>query len=135
MTKIKSETELDFFLNQFPSMSSANSNLNNCTICPENDLHKMRAVYPFCRCSPNCLTRYLILKCLKSPTIIVKGLNIHPPSSNNASYQPEMKKKGITAKFKEIIEDLMFRNISKPFKVYQQILLNHLNLTTNQGQI
>ena len=126
MSKLNSETELEFFLNQFPPMSSANSNLNNCTICSENDIHKMRAIYPFCRCCPNCPARYLILKCLKTQSIIVKGVNVHPPSADNTN-KVEIAKKGIKPKFKEIIEELIYRNISKPFKVYQEILLNHYN--------
>lgn len=59
--------------------------------------------------------------------IIVKGVNLHPSSPNNTNDQLTIRKKGITAKFKEIIEDLIYRNISQPFKVYQEILLNHFN--------
>ncbi|CAF1061123.1 unnamed protein product [Brachionus calyciflorus] len=113
-------------MNQFPSASSANSNLNNCSICFESDPHKMRVVYPFCRCAPGCSTRYLISKCLKSSKIIVKGINMHAPLTNSPDQDKVVvKKKGISIKFKEIIDDSIYRNINKPYKIYQDIMLNH----------
>lgn len=133
MTRVSSEVELEFFFKQFPKTSSANSNLNNCSICFEDNRHKMRVVYPFCKCKSDCSTRYLIQKCLNSQTIIVKGVNLHSPSTQIQVDSTE--KKGISNKFKEIIEDLAYRNITRPFKVYNEILLNHFNDPTRPNLV
>ena len=125
LTQLKSEIELDYFLKQFPSAPTKKSNMNPCTLCFDNtDCHKMRASYQFCECSTECPTRYLTMKCQKSGTITVKGINLHQPSENIPKEQLK-KQNGISPKFKQIIDELLYRNISRPYKIYQEIILNN----------
>lgn len=127
LTKLNSEVDLENFFKQYPKQSSGHANSNNCTICSDNsDCHKMVVLYPKCKCQNNCITRYLITKCQKIGQIVVKGVNMHP-ILNHSEIQTQAKKNkhGISVKYKEIIENLIYRNISKPYHIYQHLLLNH----------
>ncbi|RNA01869.1 hypothetical protein BpHYR1_027308 [Brachionus plicatilis] len=128
MAKFNSDIELEFYFNQFPKATSSHGNLNKCSICESNmDDHKMRVLYPHCRCSNDCQTRYLINKCVKTGQVLIKCLNPHVPVCPNISDETNkhLKKPGISKKYKVIIEDLIYRNIAKPYSIYQNILLDH----------
>lgn len=131
LTRLNSNVELEFFMKQFPKATSAHGNLNKCSICPDNiDGHKMRVLYPYCSCSTECSTRYLINKCLSSSQVVVKGINLHAPSQTIESQENIIEKKGISEKFKEAIEKIIYRNITKPYSIYQMLLLDYGDDTT-----
>ena len=125
ITHVNSEVELEFYLKRFPKMTTSHSNSSNCTICPDNDdQHQMRTSYPYCQCMAECPTRYNIAKCLKNKLCVVKGINIHQPVLQ-LDKTDSAKQKGISQAFKEAIEDLIYRNISKPYCIYQKLILKH----------
>ncbi|RMZ92956.1 hypothetical protein BpHYR1_029551 [Brachionus plicatilis] len=86
----------------------------------------MRVSYQFCECSAKYQTRYLTSKCQNSGAITLRGINLHQPLENIPN-EPAKKQNGISPKFKEIIDELLYRNISRPYKIYQDILLNNYN--------
>ncbi|RNA43268.1 hypothetical protein BpHYR1_022921 [Brachionus plicatilis] len=63
---------------------------------------------------------------LNTIAITLKGINLHQPLENIPN-EPAKKQNGISPKFKEIIDELLYRNISRPYKIYQDILLNNYN--------
>ena len=66
------------------------------------------------------------MTCTTTNKSLVKGLHLHQPSREITEKEPEPIH-GISKKFKEIIEEFIYRNISKPYCIYQEILLNHFN--------
>ncbi|RNA39736.1 hypothetical protein BpHYR1_018799 [Brachionus plicatilis] len=124
LIKVNSMVELEFFMTQYPKTSSSYSNSNNCQICDKSD-HKMSVLYPSCKCTDTCLTRYLFWKCKSTEQIVVKGINLHKSTTQNKEVRT-LNIQGITAKFKKLIEELIFvKNISKPYKIYQKLLLDN----------
>ncbi|RNA06649.1 hypothetical protein BpHYR1_029197 [Brachionus plicatilis] len=63
----------------------------------------MRVLYPHCRCSNDCQTRYLINKCVKTGQVLIKSLNPHVPVCPNISDETNklLKKPGISKKYKQ----------------------------------
>ncbi|CAF1156901.1 unnamed protein product [Brachionus calyciflorus] len=95
----------------------------------------MRVRYPYCTCKPTCLTRYLIMTCTKTGKITVKGLNLHN-IEEKLVVPVDLTKKGVSSKFKEIIENLIFNhNIFKPYSIYTKLLLDYHNETPSLIQI
>ena len=128
LTRINSDVELEYFMKQFPKATSAHGNLNKCSMCPENsEDHKMRVLYPYCNCINECPTRYLVNKCLSSGKVIVKGNNLHAPSTFIETEANTVEKKGISKKYKEEIEKIIFRNIIKPYSIFQCLQLDYMD--------
>ena len=128
MANINSLVELDFFLKKFPKTVNKKSNQNTCQICQDNrDDHIMRVRYPFCNCQgPNNEWNplYLVNQCDVTEKIMLFGLNLHNPIELTEEIQEE-KVHGIGAKYQNLIEILIHRNILKPFTIYNELLLHH----------
>lgn len=130
LTNLTGQVELENFMKQFYPTASDHTNNNNCKLCLNNDNnHKMKAQYRHCLCEQHCLTRYLVHICSQNNTIRVYAVNLHniiekPPVQETQIHDTV---KGISVRFKDIIENLIHSNISKPFNIFQKIMLEYGN--------
>ncbi|CAF0870118.1 unnamed protein product [Brachionus calyciflorus] len=124
LTNVNNLKDFETYMRKFFPTAADHSNTNNCQLCQKNsENHKMKAQYRHCLCEPCCSTRYLIHVCLNTGAIRIFGTNLHELSDSQEN--SEQLVKGISAKFKEIIEDIIHSNISKPFNIFQKIMLDY----------
>ncbi|RNA13975.1 hypothetical protein BpHYR1_035281 [Brachionus plicatilis] len=109
LIKVNSMIELEFFMNQYPKTSSSYSNSNNCQICDQSD-HKMSVLYPNCKCTDKCLTRYLFWKCKSTEQIVVKGINLHNSTTQNKEWKNKLSYRTFYMYFKKQWIDSPFCN-------------------------
>ncbi|CAF0853536.1 unnamed protein product [Brachionus calyciflorus] len=93
----------------------------------------MKVRYPNCDCKESeCCTRYLINESELTQQIMVYGINLHKPIDINSNQIKDVineneKSNGINFKFKDLIEELIYRHISKPKAIYNKLILKNDN--------
>jgi hypothetical protein len=82
------------------------SNKPNCTICINNDGHKMKVQYMNCcknECDNKCQTRYKLTQCLKKSKCVIYSLNEHEIAPIETQLKVKIRR-GISHSTKEAIE-------------------------------